>query len=83
MSFHLWQVLYRGLKPENVMIHADGYVRIVDFGFSKRVYTRTYTVCGTPEYLLAAELNPALRHPTTLTPPYDDTLAGTSHPSYL
>ena len=33
------------------MIHADGYVRVVDFGFAKRVFTRTYTVCGTPEYL--------------------------------
>ena len=44
-------VLYRDLKPENVMIHADGYIRVVDFGFAKRVYTRTYTVCGTPEYL--------------------------------
>ena len=44
-------VLYRDLKPENVMIHADGYIRVVDFGFAKRVFTRTYTVCGTPEYL--------------------------------
>ena len=44
-------VLYRDLKPENVMVAADGYVRIVDFGFAKRVFTRTYTVCGTPEYL--------------------------------
>jgi protein kinase X len=26
-------------------------VRLVDFGFAKRVYTRTFTVCGTPEYL--------------------------------
>lgn len=44
-------MVYRDLKPENVMLHADGYVRIVDFGFAKRVETRTYTVCGTPEYL--------------------------------
>lgn len=44
-------VLYRDLKPENVMIAADGYIKIVDFGFAKRVFTRTYTVCGTPEYL--------------------------------
>jgi len=45
------KVLYRDLKPENVMIHADGYIRVVDFGFAKRVFSRTYTVCGTPEYL--------------------------------
>jgi cGMP-dependent protein kinase len=44
-------VIYRDLKPENIMIHSDGYVRVVDFGFAKRVFTRTYTVCGTPEYL--------------------------------
>jgi len=48
---HSRNVLYRDLKPENVVIASNGYIKVVDFGFAKRVFTRTYTVCGTPEYL--------------------------------
>jgi len=48
---HDRNVVYRDLKPENLIIHQSGYVKVVDFGFAKRVYTRTYTLCGTPEYL--------------------------------
>jgi serine/threonine protein kinase len=33
------------------MISAAGFVRVIDFGFAKRVHLRTYTLCGTPEYL--------------------------------
>jgi serine/threonine protein kinase len=41
------------LQPENLLIDRDGYIRIVDFGFAKHVPAseRTYTLCGTPEYL--------------------------------
>ena len=48
---HARHVIYRDLKPENVMIHSSGYVKIIDFGFAKRLNLRTYTLCGTPEYL--------------------------------
>lgn len=45
--------VYRDLKPENLFIDSDGYVRLGDFGFAKRLAhaERTYTLCGTPEYL--------------------------------
>jgi protein kinase A len=39
------------LKPENVLIGLDGYLKLVDFGFAKYLNGRTYTLCGTPEYL--------------------------------
>jgi serine/threonine protein kinase len=39
------------LKPENILIDIDGYIKLTDFTFSKYVEVRTYTLCGTPEYL--------------------------------
>lgn len=38
-------------QPENLLIAKDGYVKLADFGFAKTVHTRTFTVCGTPDYL--------------------------------
>lgn len=48
---HSLDILHRDLKPENTLISNDGYIKISDFGFAKQVKTRTYTLCGTPEYL--------------------------------
>lgn len=42
------------MKPENVLIDADGYLRITDFGLSKdnlKDNQTTNSFCGTPEYL--------------------------------
>ena len=48
---HYLQIVYRDLKPENVLYDANGYVKITDFGFAKIIKDRTWTLCGTPEYL--------------------------------
>lgn len=48
---HHLNIAYRDLKPENILIGHDGYLRMADFGFAKLVPNRTYTLCGTPEYL--------------------------------
>jgi len=61
---HSRSIAYRDLKPENIMIDTSGYIRVIDFGFAKKipytvidedgemkVHLKSYTLCGTPEYL--------------------------------
>jgi len=48
---HERQIVYRDLKPENLLIAQTGYLKITDFGFAKELKEDTWTLCGTPEYL--------------------------------
>ena len=38
-------------QPENMLLDSQGHIKITDFGFAKHVVNRTYTLCGTPDYL--------------------------------
>jgi|EP00927_Polykrikos_kofoidii_P069080 serine/threonine protein kinase len=48
---HSKNIIYRDLKPENILLMSDGYLKLTDFGFAKCIEHRTYTLCGTPEYI--------------------------------
>merc|ERR1719162_2575883 len=48
---HQRDIIYRDLKPENLVLSANGYLKVTDFGFAKVVPNKTFTLCGTPDYL--------------------------------
>jgi serum/glucocorticoid-regulated kinase 2 len=54
MYLHQQNIIYRDLKPENLLINHDGHIKIADFGLSKGGMNSrevTYSFCGSTEYM--------------------------------
>eukprot|EP01062_Namystynia_karyoxenos_P066308 TRINITY_DN60270_c0_g1_i1.p1 TRINITY_DN60270_c0_g1~~TRINITY_DN60270_c0_g1_i1.p1 ORF type:complete len:744 (+),score=247.49 TRINITY_DN60270_c0_g1_i1:94-2232(+) len=49
---HGKNIIYRDLKPENLVLDGQGHVILTDFGLAKtEVVDVTHTFCGTPQYM--------------------------------
>ena len=50
---HHKSLIYRDLKPENVMVCKDGYLKLIDLGTCKKLNgnEKTFTMIGTPNYM--------------------------------
>ena len=48
---HERKIIYRDIKPENIMVLKNGYLKLIDFGTAKEIEDRTKTIIGTPHYM--------------------------------
>jgi serine/threonine protein kinase len=51
---HSKKIIYRDIKPENILVDITGHIRIADFGLSKPNMDKedyAYSFCGSPEYM--------------------------------
>jgi len=50
-ALHNHSAVYRDRKPENILITTSGHTKLADLGFAKKIDGKTFTRCGTPEYV--------------------------------
>jgi cGMP-dependent protein kinase len=58
---HEKKIIFRDLKPENLLLTDQGDIKLTDMGLAKVSAGKTYTTCGTPDYF-APELIASTGH---------------------
>ena len=48
---HERKFIYRDIKPENIMVLGNGFIKLIDFGTAKSIKDKTKTIIGTPHYM--------------------------------
>jgi len=61
VHMHDKKIIFRDLKPENLLLTEGGFIKLTDMGLAKVVVGKTYTTCGTPDYF-APELIASAGH---------------------
>jgi len=62
---HQRKIIFRDLKPENLLLNEEGQVKLTDMGLAKVCVGKTFTTCGTPDYF-APELIQSSGHTKAL-----------------
>eukprot|EP00928_Gymnodinium_smaydae_P094565 TRINITY_DN7960_c0_g1_i1.p1 TRINITY_DN7960_c0_g1~~TRINITY_DN7960_c0_g1_i1.p1 ORF type:complete len:1177 (-),score=267.39 TRINITY_DN7960_c0_g1_i1:255-3785(-) len=50
-ALHERYIAYRDLKPENVLLDNQGFIKVIDFGCAVKLRGQSYTLVGTPHYM--------------------------------